>query len=116
MNVLRASLAVLVLCCAAARADAPSAAPLPQSQDLYSFADLYRVTLGEPVLPPAGAQGATFQVRATSGETPAALAAAAPFIFSIGPVAPVRGGALLFAGLAAALWVARRRLGYSIRA
>jgi hypothetical protein len=111
MKFLRASLAVLVLCCAAARAEAP--APLPPSKEMYSFADLYRVTLGEPVLPAAGVPGSTFQVRAVA-EVPL-VASASPYVFSIAAVAPARGGLLLLAGLAAALWVARRRLGYAIR-
>lgn len=110
----------------AALAGAPQAgplhAPLPPSQDLYSFADLYRVTAAAE-WPLAGApDAATFaapagegvQIRTVAGEAPAAAQAA--YVFSIASVRPPQGGlVLVVAGLAAALWVARRRLGYAIR-
>ena len=111
-----ACLAVLLplLLATPARAGVQLQAPLPPSKDLYSFADLYRLTVGEPVLSAAGPQAAnvTFHVRAAA-ESP--VAAASPYVFSIGAVAAPSGGLLLLVGLAAALWVARRRLGYSIR-
>jgi hypothetical protein len=111
-----AFLALLVpaLLAAPARAGVALQAPLPPSKDLYSFADLYRLTVGEPVLPAAAPQAAnvSFHVRAAS-ELP--VVAASPYLFSIGAVAAPSGGLLLLVGLAAALWVARRRLGYSIR-
>jgi hypothetical protein len=96
-----------------ASADLALQAPLPPSKDLYSFADLYRLTVGEPVLPATPqAANVSFHVRAVN-ESP--VAAASPYVFSIGAVAAPSGGLLLLVGLAAALWVARRRLGYSIR-
>jgi hypothetical protein len=91
-------------------------APLPASRELYSFADLYRLTVAaEWPLPAATAQvPGPLQVRAVAGEVPAA-APAAPYVFLVSPVASSQGGLLFLAGLAAAAWVARRRLGYAIR-
>jgi hypothetical protein len=104
--------AVLLAAPALAAAVAPDfgpQAPLPASKDLYSFADLYRVTVEASALP-AESQ---FSVRTIAAG--AATAPAAAYVFSIGRMAQPQGGLLLLAGLAAALWVARRRLGYPIR-
>lgn len=112
-----------LLLCATLTASLPAAAegmmfaPLPASRDLYSFADLYRLTVAsEWPLPAASAQAASpFQVRTVAGDVPAA-AQATPYVFLVSPVAASPQGGLLFlAGLAAAAWVARRRLGYAIR-
>jgi hypothetical protein len=126
MKSLRVLLPVLTLLLAAlapsALAETAMYAPLPPSKDLYSFADLYRLTTGAvelplrpgatPVAQPTAAQ--QFQIRTVAGEAPAA-AQPSPYVFSIDRAAKPQGGPLLLAGLAAALWVARRRLGYAIR-
>lgn len=126
MKSLRVPLAVLTLLLAPAFAPSTLAetvmyAPLPPSKDLYSFADLYRLTTGAVDLPmrpgaPAGQPTAAqqFQIRTVAGEAPAA-AQPSPYVFSIDRAVQPEGGPLLLAGLAAALWVARRRLGYAIR-
>jgi len=103
----------------AAAPDLAPQAPLPASKDLYSFADLYRVAVQTGELPaPWGtteAGGETqFRIRTVGGNPPGVTQAAA-YVFSIGRVAQSEGGPLLLAGLAAALWVARRRLGFPIR-
>lgn len=122
----RAALLVFLAAPLLAPAMAPDLAPqapLPASKDLYSFADLYRVAVGAgeggAELPapwraaePAGE--AQFRIR-TVGATPPGAMHAAAYVFSIGRVAQPEGGLLLLAGLAAALWVARRRLGFPIR-
>ena len=71
---------------------------------LYSFADLYRIALGGPA--------AGFSI-APANEAPmrTATAAAAPQ-FSISDAPEPQLGLLLLSGIALALWVARRRLGY----
>lgn len=127
MKSLRVLLSALTLLLAPAFAPSTLAetvmyAPLPPSKDLYSFADLYRLTTGAVELPlrpgaaPAGQPTAAqqFQIRTVAGEAPAA-AQPSPYVFAIDRAAQPEGGPLLLAGLAAALWVARRRLGYAIR-
>jgi hypothetical protein len=125
MKSLRVLLPVLTLLLAAlapsALAETAMYAPLPPSKDLYSFADLYRLTTGAvelplrpgatPVAQPTAAQ--QFQIRTVAGEMP--VAQPSPYVFSIDRAAAPGGGPLFLAGLAAALWVARRRLGYAIR-
>ena len=133
MKPLRHVFSALVLVLAAlaaprALADAPQAgtlhAPLPPSKDLYSFADLYRLTVaaewplsgGTPPAPSFAMPGGNdLQTRTVAGQPPAAPQAA--YVFSIASsVRPPQGGLVLaFAGIAAALWVGRRRLGYAIR-
>lgn len=120
--VVLALLAAPVVAVATAQDLGPRAS-LPASKDLYSFADLYRIAVaageGGAELPAPwsaaeGAPGAQFRVRTVAGGAPGAAQAA--YAFSIGRVAEQPpGGLLLFAGLAAALWVARRRLGFPIR-
>jgi hypothetical protein len=123
MKSLRVLLPVLAMLLApSALAETVMYAPLPPSKDLYSFADLYRLTTGAVELPlrPGAAPAAQptaaqqFQIRTVAGEAPAA-AQPSPYVFSIDRAAKPQGGPLLLAGLAAALWVARRRLGYAIR-
>ena len=76
---------------------------MPPHPALYSFADIYRLTVGPaPLAEPAAA----LRVAA------APPAAGAEAQFRVRMPEP-RGWMLLLAGLAAAGWVARRRLGYA---
>ena len=89
----------------AARAAADDAHPA-----LYSFSDLYRLTVGalatdDVRFPDAAAEP---QVRVA-----AAQASALEPRFTITPVPGPRGWVLFIAGLAAAAWVAHRRLRYA---
>jgi len=127
MKSLRHALAALLLAFAPASGALRAAetlmyAPLPPSKDLYSFADLYRLTVAAEWPFAAGAPAASFappaggepQIRTVAGDAPAAVPSA--HVFSIASVRPPQGGlVLVLTGLAAALWVARRRLGYAIR-
>ena len=85
---------------------------LPAHPAMYSFADLYRLTVsGAPA-------GAWTLPDANSYDTPIRVAATPPapapeMQFSVVPMPEPRGWPLLVAGLALAGWVARRRLGYS---
>ena len=80
-----------------------AAANAPQ----YSFADLYRLALAGPAAP-AGVAAAP------SAETTIRVASIQPQAqFAIAEVREPRLWMLLLAGLAAAVWVARRRLGYA---
>jgi hypothetical protein len=106
-------LVAVFVCCAAqaapgeesfqgalARGAAPYASQL-------SFADLYRLTLagpGAPGLPAAPALDAP--VRVSAWQTPVQ--------FSIADTPKPQLWLLLLSGLAAAVWVARRRLGYGL--
>ena len=76
-------------CCSAASADDAQPA-------LYSFADVYRLTVS----------GAAPQVRVAAVQE----ALAAEPRFTVSPVPAPKGWMLLLAGLAAAGWVAHRRL------
>jgi len=91
----RLALLSIALACAASRAgdEAPAA--------LYSFADLYRLTVSAP--PSAGLGFAEPQREPE--------VAAAPR-FAVTPVPGPGRWALLLAGLAAAGWVAHRRLAF----
>jgi hypothetical protein len=72
----------------------------------YSFADLYRVTV-------AGPAAAGFSTVAAA-DTPIRVAAAqAPAQFSVADVPEPQLGLLLLSGVALAVWMARRRLGYA---
>ena len=73
-----------------------AAANAPQ----YSFADLYRLALAGPAAP-----AAETTIRVASAQPPAQ--------FAVAEVREPRFWMLLLAGLAAAVWVARRRLGYA---
>ena len=106
-------LVAMIVCCAAqaapgeesfqgalARGAAPYASQL-------SFADLYRLTLAGPAapgLPPAPALEAPVRVSAWQ----------APVQFSVADTPKPQLWLLLLSGLAAAVWVARRRLGYGL--
>jgi hypothetical protein len=78
-------------------------APAHPSQ--YSFADLYRLTV-------SGSTAAVFPVPA-AGDAVRIATAQAPAQFFVAEAAEPKLGLLLLAGLAAAVWVARRRLGYA---
>lgn len=99
-------------------ADTVTFAPPPPAREL-SFADLYRLTASSewPVAVTESASAgssAAPRIRTVAGEAPAA-AQPSPYVFSIAGAARPGGAPLLLAGLAAVLWVARRRLGYAIR-
>jgi hypothetical protein len=104
---------------------APAAYP-----SMYSFADVYRLTVAGAAMtdnplvrPPASTALADYQVRVASSEpaqpgrtllsiaAPASLSAG--YVFSIGAMPEPERWLLILSGLAAAAWVARRRLGYS---
>ncbi|MBV8033193.1 MAG: hypothetical protein JO035_16900 [Betaproteobacteria bacterium] len=101
----------------------PSLAATATAGEFVSFAELYRATVGAP-LPEAGAARRAPEIRVASLESrgggfalaPAAQAAAAPvYVFSAPSLPePASRWVLLISGLALALWVARRRLGYSL--
>jgi hypothetical protein len=80
---------------------------LPAHPALYSFADLYRLTVGGEPLPQVSSAEASIRVAAV--QTPASP----ELQFSVVRMPEPRGWMLLLAGLALAGWVARRRLGYS---
>ncbi|HYL87293.1 MAG TPA: hypothetical protein VEU32_00850 [Burkholderiales bacterium] len=90
-------------CCAAVADDAHPA----QQFALYSFADLYRLTVHTSpealLLTPAAS---TPQIRVSMADS---FAVAEPR-FTVTQVPSTRGWMLLVAGLAAASWVAHRRL------
>lgn len=84
-------------------------AAAPTHPSLYSFADVYRLTV-------AGGGAGAFPTLA-SGDAPIRVAvtqsAGAPETqFSVVNIAQPGRWALLLAGVTLALWVARRRLGY----
>jgi hypothetical protein len=82
-------------------------APVPAHPALYSFADIYRLTVGGEMLPRVSATEASIRVAAVQ-EAPSP-----ELQFSVVRMPEPRGWMLLLAGLALAGWVARRRLGYS---
>lgn len=73
----------------------------------YSFVDVYRLALAGPA--------ATGLAAVPPAETTVRVAASsqAPAQFAVAEVREPRLWMLLLAGLAAAVWVARRRLGYA---
>ena len=114
MKFLRLSLLALALGCfaGAAEADAPLIADA-------SFADLYRLATapGLPQLAAAPAQGIPVSFPAAPARTQQAAKQAvqqAGFAVSAGPVPQPGRWPLMLAGLAAVVWVARRRLSYSL--
>lgn len=104
MKILRRfAFAIAIAGCCAAVAD--DARPATQFQ-LYSFADLYRLTVNaapEALLFPSPV--ATPQVRVAMAESFVAEPR-----FTVTQVPSTKGWMLLLAGLAAASWVAHRRL------
>jgi hypothetical protein len=105
MNIVRR---LVIACMLALGATAPACAD-DVRPSLYSFADLYRLTVNgagadELLLPGVAAEP---QVRVAAQATPIEPR------FTITPVPGPRGWVLLLAGLAAAAWVAHRRLTYA---
>jgi len=100
-----------VLAAAQATADASfheSVQPaMPAHPAMYSFADIYRLTVGGTPVAEAPVLDAPIRVSATQP------APRAEQLFSVARLPEPRGWMLLLAGLALAGWVARRRLGYS---
>ena len=80
---------------------------LPAHPAMYSFADIYRLTVGSAPLPELAAAGSPVRVAA------AQPGAGSELQFSVVRLPEPRGWMLLLAGLALAGWVARRRLGSS---
>lgn len=108
MKTLALLLAALVACSALATTQnfqSAAVAPAPLHPELYSFADVVRLTV-------AGAAMANYP--ATDGAIRVAATAqpAGEVQFSIHTVRQPERWMLLLAGLAAAAWVARRRLAY----
>jgi|SRR3954463_3488556 hypothetical protein len=95
----------LILAAALLQPAAPSV-PLHPPQ-LYSFADVYRLTVN-------GAAMGDFPVAAGPLRVAVSPQAAFEAGFSIRAVPAPERWLLIFSGLAAAFWVARRRLGYAL--
>jgi hypothetical protein len=144
-----AAIAAIGVACGAAAANDPAAAmanvsALPAQPSMYSFADVYRLTVAGPATAdnplaalagaaasdassarlPKSAASVDYQLRVVSSEAqapvrqlfPAATAAApvqSSYMFSIGAMPQPERWLLILSGLAAAAWVARRRLGNS---
>ena len=108
MKTLALLFAVLLALPAAAAQDFQGAAiaPAPQHPELYSFADVVRLTLAGAAMANYPAADGAIRVAATQPQP------AAEVQFSIHTVRRPEGWMLLLAGLAAAAWVARRRLAY----
>jgi|SRR5687768_1874148 len=100
--------AVLVVCTAAAAQNFQGsvAAPAPPHPELYSFADVVRLTLAGAAMANYPAADGAIRVAALQAQPPAEVH------FSIHAVRQPERWTLLLAGLAAAAWVARRRLAY----
>lgn len=101
MKILHRLLFVCLAVGCATRAAADNAHPA-----LYSFNDIYRMTVQGPALPPAGDAR---ELRVASAQANA-LPAASEFRFTITPLPGPGRWPLILAGLAAAAWVAHRRL------
>jgi hypothetical protein len=85
-----------------------SAQPAPPAHPaLYSFADIYRLTVGGELFPRVASTEASIRVAAVQEPQSPDLQ------FAVVRMPEPRGWMLLLAGLALAGWVARRRLGYS---
>jgi len=91
---------------AAALLQQPAAPTVPVSPQLYSFNDVYRLTVNGAAM--ADFPAAAGPLRVAVSPQPAVEAG-----FSIRAVPAPEGWLLVFSGLAAAFWVARRRMGYS---
>jgi hypothetical protein len=99
-----------LLCTLALLAAASASAAVPSSAPpaLYSFEDVYRLAVAGPVaaLPAAAAPAGDAAIRVAVIET----AAPAELHFTVEKLPAPQGWLLLLAGLAAAGWVAHRRL------
>ena len=94
-------------CCAAVADDVRPAMQFQPQSSLWSFADLYRLTVqATPDAVFSASPVATPQVRVAMVES---FAVAEPR-FTVTPVPATKSWMLLLAGLAAASWVAHRRL------
>jgi hypothetical protein len=93
---------------AAALLQPPAPDVTPPAPQLYSFADVYRLTVNGAAMADFPAAAGALRVAVTPQPLPAEAA------FSIRAVPAPEGWLLVFAGLAAAFWVGRRRLGYSL--
>src|SRR3954470_4498874 len=96
----------LILAAALLQPSAPNATPPAHPPQLYSFADVYRLTVNGAAMgdfPPAAGP-----LRVSVSPQPPLSEAA----FTIRAVPAPEGWLLVFSGLAAGFWVARRRLGY----
>lgn len=108
MKILQVSIVALLL---AGFAGAAEATPLPADPSLYSFADLCRLASGEVAREAPSPQAAPLQgipVSFSAGPQKAA------YSFSAGSAPQPGRWPLMLSGLAAAAWVVRRRLGYSL--
>jgi hypothetical protein len=94
-------------CATAAAADAHVANGNPA---LYSFSDLYRLTVEGATSEPSDALPIGVEPQPVRVASAQSAAASAEMRFSITPVPGPRPWMLLLAGLAAAAWVAHRRL------
>jgi hypothetical protein len=114
----------------AAIPDSPVLYAPPVQPAMYSFADVFRLTVAGAAItdttlsrPPTTALPGDYPLRLASSEPrePArqlfSIASPAPlpagYVFSIGAMPQPERWLLILSGLAAAAWVARRRLGYS---
>ena len=101
----------------------PPAAPVYSAH--YSFADVYRLTVGDamaeyapaqaPAAPAIKVVAADAKMSASTGSSipPAGSSAAGGYEFSASTIPQPSRWLLLLSGLALAGWVARRRLGYA---
>jgi hypothetical protein len=114
MKILRLSIVALVLAGFAGGVDAAPRATLPPDPSLYSFADLCRLTDGSAA---TDATPAPQSVQRQAQGIPVSFSAGpqkAAYVFSAGSMPQPGRWPLMLSGLAAAAWVARRRLGYSL--
>jgi hypothetical protein len=105
-------------------------APLPAQPSMYSFTDVFKLTVAgaamtdDPIARPSmSATSADYPRRVVSSESQQpvrqifSIASPAPLsagpVFSIGAMPQPERWLLILSGLAAAAWVARRRLGHS---
>ena len=108
MKSLASIVAGMAVCSAAAGEPAPEPAPSATQGALYSFADVYRLTVGGPIVGLPLAEGdneATIRVAALQ-------APALEPRFTVRPVPQPGKWLMILAGLALAGWVAHRRLAY----
>jgi hypothetical protein len=108
MKTLPLLFAVLLACSAAVAQNFQSAAvaSAPPHPELYSFADVVRLTIAGAAMGNYPAADGAIRVAATQAQP------AGEVQFSVHTVRRPEGWMLLLAGLAAAAWVARRRLAY----
>jgi hypothetical protein len=112
MTLAKTVLGILLVCAAQApRADDSFQGALQRGASVhpsqYSFVDLYRATVAGPA--------ASLFPAAPAHEAPVRIATAQPLAqFSVSEPREPRLGLLLLSGMAAAIWVARRRLGYGL--